>query len=783
MTSGGQDQVGGSRYSADIRWTTHGVAHIRADDWGSLGFGQGYACARDNLGIIADMVVKVRSERARFHGPGPEGAHVASDFGYLALGLQARAEALRDAQEPLVRDLIAGYVAGCNAWLAEGRQDGALPAWCADAAWLRPFEELDLYRYLVDATLLASGRNLVGLLGRAESPGPDGPVAAAPLSALGGSSGAASNGWAFGRDGTAGGGGVVMGNPHFPWHGEARFWECHLTIPGELDVYGACLLGVPGVQIGFTQRVGWTHTFSAGCRFTLYKLDLVAGTPTRYRFGTDEREMTAADHSVDVLGEDGTTQPVTRTLWSSHHGPMVNLPLLGWGLETAFTYRDANLDNTAMIEQFVHMNRARDLDEFQAAFARSDGMPWANTLAADDTGRAWYIDASATPNLTAAAQQRFRDRLVDDPIAALLFENRVPLLDGSEPDDTWVEEPGARSPGLVPFDRLPQLERADVIINANDSHWLTNPAEPLEGYSVLHGFERTPRTPRTRQNVRQAQLLADAGATIDNTLDTLLSSASLTAELLRDAVVARIRARGTITIGDVTHDLSDAAAVLAAWDGTCTLDAVGAPLWREVMAGFSAAELRDAGALFAAPFDPDDPVATPHGLAEATSDAPDPVAVAVARACAALAEAGVALHAPLGAVQWAPRGDVRVPVPGGGEVEGVANVLAPSGALPSQSLAPVPPLPEAQPGRTERTGLRAGGYPVTYGVSFLMAVALGPDGPHGRGLLAYGQSDEPDAPSHLAATEAYAAGALRPLLFADADIESDANLVRRTITG
>ena len=36
-------------YEADIRFTTHGVAHIRAADWGSLGYGQGWACARDNM--------------------------------------------------------------------------------------------------------------------------------------------------------------------------------------------------------------------------------------------------------------------------------------------------------------------------------------------------------------------------------------------------------------------------------------------------------------------------------------------------------------------------------------------------------------------------------------------------------------------------------------------------------------------------------------------------------------------------------------------------------------
>ena len=110
--------TGTARYEADIRWTTHGVAHVRAADWGSLGFGQGWACARDHLPTLADQIVKVRSERALFHGPGRDDGNIASDFGYLALGVVARAEALRDAQPDHARSLIAGYVAGYNAQLA-----------------------------------------------------------------------------------------------------------------------------------------------------------------------------------------------------------------------------------------------------------------------------------------------------------------------------------------------------------------------------------------------------------------------------------------------------------------------------------------------------------------------------------------------------------------------------------------------------------------------------------------------------------------------------------------
>lgn len=762
------------KHDADIRWTTHGVAHIRAHDWGGLGYGQGWACARDNLATILDMAVKVRSERARFHGPGPEGNHVASDFGYLALDITARARALRDAQSPDIRSLVEGYAAGCNAWLAEARATSALPAWCADAPWLTPIDELDCYRYLVDATLLASGRNLVGLIGRAEAPGPDGPVPPSPLSAMGGAAGA-SNGWAFGGDVTESGGGLVMANPHFPWYGEARFWECHLTLPGELDVYGACLVGIPGVQMGFNRDVAWSHTFSRGNRFTLYRLDLVPGDPTRYRFGDDERPMTATGHRIEVRGDNGATSTLTRTLWSSHHGPMVNLPLLGWGSELAFTYRDANLDNVGMLQMYLDMDRATGVDGLRAAQAQTRAMPWANTLAADSAGNAWYADTSATPNLSATAQARFRERLATDPIAALLAENRVPLLDGSEPDDVWVDEPGARGPGLVPHDRLPELFRRDVVVNANDSHWLTNPDAPLEGYSVLHGFERTPRSLRTRQNLVQTGSLVAAGrVNPERAIDTVLGGATLTAALLRDAVVDRLEADGS---------LPDAAAILRSWDGCVRGESIGAALWRETLASFAPTDLLDAGVLFAEPFDPSDPVATPKGLAPGSAAMTDPIVAAVRTAMTLLTDAGVDPVARLDAVQWVACGDERIGVPGGGEVEGVANVLGRLGALASHSLVPVPSADPLLPPRASRTGLGPGGYQVTYGTSFLMAVEMTPDGPQGIGLLAYGQHEDPTTPANAESIRDFAAGSLRPLRFTDDEIEADPELCRRSLHG
>ncbi len=359
--------TGEGSYEADLRVTTHGVVHVRAADWGGLGFGQGWACARDHLPTIADQIVKVRSERARFHGPGPQGAHIASDFGYLVLGLAARAADLRAAQPPWIRELVSGYVAGYNRRVGEVHAEGSLPGWCAGAAWIRPIDELDLYAYLGDVALLASGRNLAQLIGRAEAPGPDGPVPPSPMEALGAPSGA-SNGWAVGGDVSASGGGMVLANPHFPWHGEARFWECHLTIPGTSTSTACRSSATPGIQMGFNAGVGvGPHVLLWAPLHPVPAATWSPGDPTRYRFGDEVRPMTPADppgggadrrrrrvrrggRSSEPCGAATTARCSTCRSWAG--APR-------W----ASAYRDANLDNTEVVEQFLRMGMATDMDD------------------------------------------------------------------------------------------------------------------------------------------------------------------------------------------------------------------------------------------------------------------------------------------------------------------------------------------------------------------------------------------------------------------------------------
>src|SRR3954463_9753641 len=62
-------QTGAGAYNVDIRRTAHGIPHILAADWGSLGFGYGYAFAQDNICTIAESYVTVGAQRSRYFGP------------------------------------------------------------------------------------------------------------------------------------------------------------------------------------------------------------------------------------------------------------------------------------------------------------------------------------------------------------------------------------------------------------------------------------------------------------------------------------------------------------------------------------------------------------------------------------------------------------------------------------------------------------------------------------------------------------------------------------------
>ena len=144
-----------------------------------------------------------------------------------------------------------------------------------------------------------------------------------------------SNAWAFGKDSTGTGAGLLVGNPHFPWAGVNRTsGRCILTVPGRLDVMGASTGHFPLVQIGFNRDVAWSHTVSTGKRFTLHELTLVPGDPTELPGRRPAREDCARAASRSrCVAPTGRCQRSAAPCGPRRWGPVLVVPLAGPDLD------------------------------------------------------------------------------------------------------------------------------------------------------------------------------------------------------------------------------------------------------------------------------------------------------------------------------------------------------------------------------------------------------------------------------------------------------------------
>lgn len=766
-------------YEVDVRTTSYGIPHILADDYGSAAFGMGWAHARDHLCTLADQIVKVKSERAALFGLGEGDANVDSDFGWLGLRVFAQAEASFTTLPEHIRDSLVGYAAGYNRYL-EDTDPNTIDPRCRGSVTLRPITHIDLLAYYLHLGQLGSGYNLVAEVGNAQPPvGRSARQPPPPLSVLEPyrAPPIGSNGWAIGRDRTENGHGMLLSNTHFPAEGELQWWESQLTIPGEVNVYGASLIGAAVVNIGFTEHHGWTHTVSDTPRFIVYQLDLDPADPTRYEFDGDTVAMEGTDYTIDVLQDDGSTVPLTRTLYRTQWGPVFNAPVIGWNAQHAYTWRDVNDGNLGLIPSFAGMSTATTMDEFEAAHRDYQGIPWVHTMYTDADGTVMYLDSAATPNLTPAAEAAYQSYVETDSISSLFGGFGLIVVDGKDPVYTWVDDPRSVLPGAIPYDDAPRLVRTDFVNNSNENYWLANPLEPLTGYPMLYGPTGVPVAPRTKMNNRF--LLEEDGASGADHKFSLaeLETAALSArasleEDLRAQVVARctgIGEVGAVLDGvNIIEDVGPACAVLAAWDGRAAVDSVGAHVWREWVGAqqHTYSDLAEQGSMFADTFDAANPIYTPTTLAEG-----DIVLQALAAAVHRLGEAGIPVDAALGDVQYRLKDDERIPTLGGNYIEGTISV-----ATFRSGNTTLLPIHEQGPVISDNTGLTDEGYYINNGNSWVLALSFTDDGPEAKAIMTYSESENPESPHFADQSHLYVGGEFRPVLFTEADIAADPEL-------
>ncbi|WP_205696498.1 penicillin acylase family protein [Conexibacter sp. SYSU D00693] len=770
------------RYDVTVARSQYGIPHIKAKDLASGAYGYARAIAQDNVCTLAEVYVTVNAQRSRWFGPngsyeirgnGSRANNLNSDFFYQRINDERRIERLLDVAPPVgpraeLKQGVKGFVAGWNDWLEEvGGRDGIPDPTCRGEAWVRPITEMDVWRRFYQLSLLASsGVAIDGIAGARPLVGgteADALKAARALKPgelderLGG---LGSNAYGLGKDATASGHGIVYGNPHFPWQGPERFYQAHLTIPGKMDVMGGSLLGVPLINIGFTHGVAWSHTVSTARRFIPYELRLVPGSATSYVVDGQVKRMKARRVTVEAK-RGGTVQKVSRTLYSDAEGrpvltSILGLPVFPWTPERAYVLEDANDDNFGrLLNHFYEINQAQSVDDVEAVLEKYQGIPWVNTIAADTAGNAYYADIGSIPNIPESKRQACQTVL--GVVTQVL--QRLIVLDGSRSSCLPGTDSDAIVPGILGRSKMPSLRRSDHVSNMNDSYWLTNPDQPLEGFPLVIGDERTARSLRTRVGIRQIQdRLAGRDGLPGNRFDVDdvraigMGNRVFGGEVWRDDLVRLCRTLPLAVSLAGPVDVSKACDVLARWDLQEDLDSRGALLFRRFvtrLTGLLPIPLPYPAGPFAEPFDAQDPVGTPKGLSTLNPLTMD----ALGQAVKDLQGAGLALDAPLRDGAAVTRRGERIPIPGGPGGGGQFNVITP------------------------RWNAKRGYVDVDHGSSYVQAVELTPGCPKAHTILTYGESTNPASEHSSDQTKLFSEGKWVTPPFCAKDLKADRSLV------
>ena len=188
----------------------------------------------------------------------------------------------------------------------------------------------------------------------------------------------ASNNWAVAPRRSATQTALLAGDPHLELTLPSIWYEAQLVVPGQLDVYGVTIPGLPGIIIGFNRDIAWTFTNTGADVLDFYteKVDNDRH-PTKYLLDNIWRPL--QERIERYRGPKGELLALD-TMYFTHRGPLRREN--GQWLSMRWTV----LEPSNETEGFRLAAKARDADEFLRAMGLYFRSPAQNMLVADRRG-------------------------------------------------------------------------------------------------------------------------------------------------------------------------------------------------------------------------------------------------------------------------------------------------------------------------------------------------------------------------------------------------------------
>ncbi|WOJ95313.1 acylase [Congregibacter brevis] len=455
----------GEKYNVRLIRDEFGVPHIYGESDADTAFGLGYAQAEDDFATLQDVVLATRGKLAAVRGPDA----AKTDYLIQLMGVwEAVDEGYESKLSQKARDVAEAYADGVNLYAAQHPnivEGFVLPITGKDLIAGFTFK-LPLF-YGFDQTLSAlfdgsdrelalQGDKALTFIDHARSELGSQGVAIAPQKS--------SDGYTR-----------LLVNSHQPLTGPVAWYEARLHSKEGWDMAGATFPGSPVILHGHNRHLGWSSTVNKPDLVDVYQLTMNPENDNEYLLDGEwiELETRTAEILVRVFGPFRWT--FKEPLYSSKHGPVVKLD------HGTFALRWSGMGEIRTLDQYLALNKATNMQEFEAALAIAS-QPSINQVYADKEGNiAHYYNA--------------------------MFPERIEGWD-------WQKDlPGDKSEliwdSYLPFSTIPATRNpsSGFVFNANNSPYLSSvgPGQPQPSeFSKTMGIE----TGTTNRALRLKRLLS-----------------------------------------------------------------------------------------------------------------------------------------------------------------------------------------------------------------------------------------------------------------------------------
>jgi penicillin amidase len=183
-----------------------------------------------------------------------------------------------------------------------------------------------------------------------------------------------SNNWVVSGAKTASGAPLLANDPHLSLPSPPLFWYAHLNTKragGNLDVQGIALVGVPGIILGFNDRIAWGSTTANHDVTDVYEETITEGengAPDTVHFQGRQVPIEIITETIKVAGRPDVVLSLENV---PHHGLII--PTIQGGTvvprtgSRALSVRWTGNDVSSEFSAFLGLNFATNLAEVQAA--------------------------------------------------------------------------------------------------------------------------------------------------------------------------------------------------------------------------------------------------------------------------------------------------------------------------------------------------------------------------------------------------------------------------------